>query len=620
MVLLAVVVGGAVYAVNHFRRPGAMTPIDAQAMDMSYLPAPPGFVPVTLATATQGAVESTVTYTATVAAFSEQPILPRITGQLVYMPFYPGDKVKRGELLARLDTSQVAPEQAARTAAVRGAESGVSMARANVAAAEADVAEADAAVLARRGAVGEVRSMAQAARDAKRNAEARRDAADAQVVEARAKVAAAKAQVTYWKTQIVRSASLLQAGAIAEQVYARDLAAADAATADLREAQAQVVRMQADAKAQTAAVRQAGSQIIVADAKIRTAQGELSAQTARVRAAEASKNAATAQVGQAQAAVTGARETLAAAAASKDYARITAPFDALVAARNVPPGTLVNPGTPILTIARVDRVRVQASVAQGDLDAVRVGTPVVLAAPNGKPIAARVSAIVPVVDAVSRTGIVEAVIANPGLHLLPGQYLTMRLTTGKKRGVVRVPSVAVAYRSAVGDSGAAQSEPFVWVATASGAAGQYVVQPMAVQIGVAGGGTTEILTGLSAGTKVVTAGATYLKAGDTVATTAPMSSIPMPPMATVTTPDTTVSVTESGFEPASLNLRVGVPAHITFTRKTDATCATSVSFPDYQITKPLPLGKPVTITLTPRTGTFTFTCPMNMVTGKVIAQ
>ncbi len=81
-----------------------------------------------------------------------------------------------------------------------------------------------------------------------------------------------------------------------------------------------------------------------------------------------------------------------------------------------------------------------------------------------------------------------------------------------------------------------------------------------------------------------------------------------------------VTVTEDGYKPASLTLKKGVPAKITFTRKVDSECASEVVFPDYKIRKKLPLNKPVDIKLTPREGTFKFTCGMGMYKGKLIVK
>lgn len=82
-----------------------------------------------------------------------------------------------------------------------------------------------------------------------------------------------------------------------------------------------------------------------------------------------------------------------------------------------------------------------------------------------------------------------------------------------------------------------------------------------------------------------------------------------------------IEITDKGYEPASFKLKKGVPARVTFVRKTDATCGTEVLLPDYKIKKDLPLNKPVVVSFTPsKSGTFTFTCGMKMMKGQVVVK
>jgi plastocyanin domain-containing protein len=82
----------------------------------------------------------------------------------------------------------------------------------------------------------------------------------------------------------------------------------------------------------------------------------------------------------------------------------------------------------------------------------------------------------------------------------------------------------------------------------------------------------------------------------------------------------TVEVTDKGFEPSSLKLKAGVPAKVTFVRKTDATCAKEVVIKEYKIERKLPLNEPVMVEFTPRKGEFTFACGMDMIKGKMIVE
>lgn len=82
-----------------------------------------------------------------------------------------------------------------------------------------------------------------------------------------------------------------------------------------------------------------------------------------------------------------------------------------------------------------------------------------------------------------------------------------------------------------------------------------------------------------------------------------------------------VEITRIGYEPASITLKRGVPARITFLRTTDDTCATEVVFADYGVRKELPLNQPVFVSFTPQTaGEFSFTCGMGMNRGKLLIR
>jgi plastocyanin domain-containing protein len=82
-----------------------------------------------------------------------------------------------------------------------------------------------------------------------------------------------------------------------------------------------------------------------------------------------------------------------------------------------------------------------------------------------------------------------------------------------------------------------------------------------------------------------------------------------------------VEITEQGYKPASIKLRKGIPARVTFLRKTDATCAKEVVISAYGINRNLPLNEAVVVAFTPnKTGEFIFTCGMNMMRGKLIVK
>lgn len=91
--------------------------------------------PVALATVEQGKIAGSVTYTGSVAPFAEEDIYPRVTGRIVEMAVYPGDAVRAGQVVARLDDVEL-------TSRVREAEAMLATSQANRTQMEADITAA----------------------------------------------------------------------------------------------------------------------------------------------------------------------------------------------------------------------------------------------------------------------------------------------------------------------------------------------------------------------------------------------------------------------------------------------------------------------------------------------
>ena len=82
-----------------------------------------------------------------------------------------------------------------------------------------------------------------------------------------------------------------------------------------------------------------------------------------------------------------------------------------------------------------------------------------------------------------------------------------------------------------------------------------------------------------------------------------------------------ISVTENGFEPATVTVPAGKPVTLVVTRQTTRTCATDFVMAARGINKPLPLGQAVEITFTPdQAGELNYACAMDMYKGKVIVK
>ena len=82
-----------------------------------------------------------------------------------------------------------------------------------------------------------------------------------------------------------------------------------------------------------------------------------------------------------------------------------------------------------------------------------------------------------------------------------------------------------------------------------------------------------------------------------------------------------ITVTDRGFEPATVTVPSGRPVTLLVTRRTERTCATAFVLKARGIDAKLPLGRTVSIRLSPeRPGELTYSCPMGMIHGKIVVR
>jgi RND family efflux transporter MFP subunit len=209
--------------------------------------------------------------------------------------------------------------------------------------------------------------------------------------------------------------------------------------------------------------------------------------TARLKVATAGYQMAAAKRRQVVARVSQASEGINAAASMREYARITAPFDGVVTDKHVEPGNLAAPGAPLATIEQAGVYRLEAAVEESLLREIRPGQGVTVTLEAlDRTLNARVSEIVPAVDAASRTNIVK--IDLPALaELRSGMFGRALFTLGKRR-LLTVPAAAVR------EQGQLRS---VFVADGGYARARLATFGETVQ------GRREVLSGLTEGEKIV---------------------------------------------------------------------------------------------------------------------
>jgi len=165
--------------------------------------------------------------------------------------------------------------------------------------------------------------------------------------------------------------------------------------------------------------------------------------------ARAKLKSAETQVKVLEAALAGAKAELDTLQALDQYSRIEAPMTGVVTQRFVDPGALVQVATssrtqaaPVVTIARLDRLRVLADIPEPNVTQVHPGTRVTLLV-SGESVVAKVTRIGIVLDPASRTMRTEVDVANPGGRLRPGMTVQVSLDTKKTPNAVTIPTAAL---------------------------------------------------------------------------------------------------------------------------------------------------------------------------------
>jgi RND family efflux transporter MFP subunit len=120
-----------------------------------------------------------------------------------------------------------------------------------------------------------------------------------------------------------------------------------------------------------------------------------------------------------------------------EYQQLRAPFGGIVIARNYDPGTLVPAATtstaaastPVLVVARIDRLRVYVYVPQSDASFIRIGDPAQITFDEfpGRIFDGRITRFTRALDAGTRTMLTEIELPNADQTLLPGMYADVRL-------------------------------------------------------------------------------------------------------------------------------------------------------------------------------------------------
>jgi RND family efflux transporter MFP subunit len=164
------------------------------------------------------------------------------------------------------------------------------------------------------------------------------------------------------------------------------------------------------------------------------------ADQARTEAETSIQNVNTARATLAQ-----ARAQLALAEKAVSDVVVAAPFDGFISERKVSLGEYVQPSTAVVTLLKIDPLRLQLRIPGVQAAQIAVGQDVtarVDAYPD-QSFAGRVTAVNPQISAESRSFVVEARVPNPEALLKPGMFAVATIDQGRTQRVLLVPRRAV---------------------------------------------------------------------------------------------------------------------------------------------------------------------------------
>jgi Cu(I)/Ag(I) efflux system membrane fusion protein len=173
---------------------------------------------------------------------------------------------------------------------------------------------------------------------------------------------------------------------------------------------------------------------------------------------------------------------------------LTSPIAGVVGELGTREGAMVQPGMALFRIVDLSSVWVETNVPEAQAAHVRVGAAAEVKAEAypGRAFAGKVGAILPQVDATTRTLRARIELRNPGTVLKPGMFVSVSLRSGDSGDVLLVPQEAVITTG---------KRTVVIVA---GDNNRFI--PAEVTLGHAAGSAIEVRTGLAEGQRVVTSG------------------------------------------------------------------------------------------------------------------
>jgi HlyD family secretion protein len=410
-------------------------------------------IQVSTQVATSQAIAGTQTLTGTVEPVEVVTTTSRVMGQIISLPVKEGDRVKAGQILAKIDVKDINAQRNQATAAITQAQAGVTVAQA---------------------------AQRQQAQAQHRNAIAQKQSVQVELI---------NAQLTQ-----KRRVMLQREGAIGQS--------------SLDEANTQVAVLQSRVQQATASIDQASQGVSQATAGIAQAQAGINQAKAGISRSRAALAQAQSQIKQAAAGVNQARAQVQQAEASKsqvtanlDYGIVTAPFNGVVTRKHTEVGAMAGAGQPIVTLENTSKQRFSVDVPESSISQFKQGDRVTIRLDSiQQVINGTVDRVIPAANSNSHSFNIKIALPS-NTALMSGMFGRLELPGTLRQGIT-IPSSALMRRG--------QLEGVYVMGSNNQATLRWV------KIGKVQNRTVEITSGLSLGDRIITTNLTQLSDGQAV--------------------------------------------------------------------------------------------------------
>jgi HlyD family secretion protein len=423
--------------------------------------------PVEVMSASTQDMAATLEVTGTLKALHDVTLSAKIPGKVIQVAGREGDRISAGQIVVQLDPSDLSAQANQAQAALLGAQARLQQA---ITSARLQNTQVDSGINQSKAALESAKA---------RLAIVKQGARTQERLVAQNQVESAKASMVNAKDNLDRTRKLFAQGAVAKQVL------------DNAELQYTISSAQYDSARQQLSLIHVGArqeEIDAAEAAVVQAREQY-----RMAKASNDQNAMRQDdIRAAKAAVSQAKAALAYAETQLANTAVRSPIAGTLSKRMTEPGQMAAAGTPLAQIVALNSVYFEANVSETEVSQVKNGqqTSVRIDAYPEDRFTGVVTKILPTADLQSRRFVLWIAVTNPGI-LRPGMFARGEVVTAHHANTLVLPKETITTRD---------SKSYVYVIKGD------VARFQPIRTGISNARAIEVLNGLKAGDRVVTAG------------------------------------------------------------------------------------------------------------------